>query len=90
LGKSIVVKVLVNGGAESDETLVVVDPDIASKLGISSEELDVIEGTEWLPTEKLIGLLQKFVLGCDPSTLGRAIRHCSSRGHGRWKARGSI
>jgi hypothetical protein len=35
--------VLVNGGAESDEPLVVVDPDIASKLGISGEELDVIE-----------------------------------------------
>jgi hypothetical protein len=42
-GKSIVIKVLVNGGAESDEPLVVVDPNIASKLGISSEELDVIE-----------------------------------------------
>jgi hypothetical protein len=42
-GKSVVVKVLVNGGAESDEPLVVVDLDIASKLGISSEELDVIE-----------------------------------------------
>jgi len=42
-GKSVVVKVLVNGGAESDEPLVVVDPDIASKLGISGEELDVIE-----------------------------------------------
>jgi hypothetical protein len=35
-GKSVVVKVLVNGGAESDEPLVVVNPDIASKLGISS------------------------------------------------------
>jgi hypothetical protein len=42
-GRSVVVKVLVNGGAESDEPLVVVDPGIASKLGISSEELDVIE-----------------------------------------------
>jgi len=41
-----VVKVLVNGGAESDEPLVVVDPGIASKLGISGEELDVVEGTE--------------------------------------------
>jgi hypothetical protein len=38
-GRSVVVKVLVNGGAESDEPLVVVDPDIASKLGISGEEL---------------------------------------------------
>jgi hypothetical protein len=50
-GKSVVVKVLVNGGAESDEPLVVVDPDIASKLGISGEELDMIEvldATEFL------------------------------------------
>jgi glycosyltransferase involved in cell wall biosynthesis len=57
-GRSVVVKVLVNGGAESDEPLVVVDPDIASKIGIPGEELDVVEGTEWLPREKLIGLLQ--------------------------------
>jgi len=42
-GKSVVVKVLVNGGAESDEPLVAVTPDIASELGISDEELDVIE-----------------------------------------------
>jgi hypothetical protein len=42
-GKSIVIKVLVNGGAESDEPLVVVDPNIASKLGVFNEELDVIE-----------------------------------------------
>ncbi len=41
--RSITLRVLVNGGAESDEPIVVVSPREAEMLGISMDELDIVE-----------------------------------------------
>ncbi len=43
VGRGVVVRVLVNGGAESEEPIVAITPREAELLGIRSEDLEVVE-----------------------------------------------
>jgi len=43
LGREATVRVLVNGGAESEEPIVAITPREAELLGVKPEELDVVE-----------------------------------------------
>jgi len=42
-GRNKVLRVLVNGGAESDEPVVVVDKSVAEELELSLEDMDIVE-----------------------------------------------
>jgi len=42
-GKSAVLVVLVNGGAESDEPVVAVEPEVAEELGFTLEDFELVE-----------------------------------------------
>jgi len=42
-GRETTLRVLVNGGAESEEPIVVITPDIAKELGINVDNLEIVE-----------------------------------------------